>query len=171
MLDNAGLFKKYWAFSVSLAGYHKNRTLRRSVVAKTPYEAWHMRKPLLKRLRVYESLAFVNVPKEKRKMLDCRGHPDILVGYSISTKQYSIYDPLAKTLHCTQDVVFRERKRYTEPNAADEAILHEHLYRDVIEEPKPTEKQPTRDESFERKTEEPLDDDSPLHSQKPKTNK
>jgi hypothetical protein len=68
-------------------------------------------------------------------------------------------------------VVFRERKWYTAPNAADEAILNKLLYRDVIEEPKPTEKQPTRDESFERKTEEPLDDDSPLHAQKRKANK
>jgi len=55
-------------------------------------------------------------------------------------------------------VVFRGGKRYTAPNAADEAILNEHFYRDVIEEPKPkpTEKQPT-----EHQTEQPLDDVSP----------
>ena len=56
---------------------------------------------------------------------------------------------------------FRERKRYTAPNASEEAILKEHFYRDVIKKPKPTEKQPTRDESSEGLTEEPLDDDSP----------
>jgi len=53
--------------------------------------------------------------------------------------------------------------RNTTPNAADKAILNEQLYRDVIEEPKPTEKQPT-----ERQTEEPLDDDSPPDPPKPK---
>jgi hypothetical protein len=37
-------------------------------------------------------------------------------------------------------VVFREGKRYTAPNAADEAILNEHFYRDVIKDPKPTKK-------------------------------
>ena len=58
-------------------------------------------------------------------------------------------------------MVFREGKRYTAPNAADEVILNEHFYRDVIEDPKPTEKQPTRGESFECQTEEPLDDESP----------
>jgi len=62
---------------------------------------------------------------------------------------------LARTLQRSRDVVFREGKRYTAPNAADEAILNEHFYRDVIEEPKPTEKQPT-----ERQMEEPLDDES-----------
>jgi len=60
-------------------------------------------------------------------------------------------------------VVFREGKRYTAPNAADEAILNEHFYRDVIEEPKHIEKQPT-----ERQTEEPLDDSPP---EPPKPNK
>jgi hypothetical protein len=93
--------------------------------------------------------------------------------YNISTKQYFVYDPLAKTLHRSRDVVFREGKRYKAPNAADEAILNEHFYRDVIEEPKPKpiEKQPTRDESSERQTEEQLDDDSPPDPPKPKTKK
>jgi len=58
-------------------------------------------------------------------------------------------------------VVFREGKRYTAPNAADEAILNEHFNRDVIEEPKRTEKQLT-----ERQTEESLDDESPLKPKK-----
>ena len=163
MLDDAGLSKKYWAFAVSVAVYLKNRTPTRSVVGKTPYEAWHGRKPSLKHLRVFGCLAFVHVPKEKRKKLDYRATPGIFVGYSISTKQYLVYDPLARTLHRSRDVVFREGKRYTAPNAADEAILNEHFYRDVIEEPKPIEKQPT-----ERQTEEPLDDDSPPDPPKPK---
>jgi len=67
-------------------------------------------------------------------------------------------------------VVFREGKRYTAPNAADEAILNEHFYRDIIEEPKPKptpiEKQPT-----ERQTEESLDDNPPPEPPKPKTKK
>ena len=133
MLDDAGLSKKYWAFAVSVAVYLKNRTPTRSVVGKTPYEAWHGRKPSLKHLRVFGCLAFVHVPKEKRKKLDYRATPGIFVGYSISTKQYFVYDPLAKTLHRSRDVVFREGKRFTAPNAADEAILNEHFYRDVIE--------------------------------------
>jgi hypothetical protein len=70
-------------------------------------------------------------------------------------------------------VVSREGKRYTASNVADEAILNEDFYRDVIEEPKPkpTEKKPSRDESSESQTEEPLDDDSPPDSLKPKTKK
>ena len=63
-------------------------------------------------------------------------------------------------------MVFREGKRYTAPNAADNAILNKHFYRDVIKEPKPkpTEKQPT-----ERQSDESLDEDPPPEPPKPKT--
>ena len=126
-----------------MAVYLKNHTPTRSVVGKTPCEAWHGKKPFLKHLRVFGSLAFVHVPKEKRKKLDCRATPGIFVGYSMSTKQYHVYDTLAKTLHRSRDVVFREGKRYTAPNAADEAILNEHFYRDVIVAPTPTKQSET----------------------------
>jgi len=179
MLDDAGLSKKYWAFAVSVVAYLKNCTPMRSVVGKTPYEAWHWRKPSWKHLRVFGCLAFVHVPNEKRKKLDYRATLGIFVGYSISTKQYFIYDPLAKTLHRSRDVVFRERKRYTAPNAADEAILNEHFYSDGIMEPTPTKKQsetsqsiekpPTGDGNSEHQMEEPLYDDSPPDP--PKTKK
>jgi hypothetical protein len=98
MLDDAGLSKKYWAFAVSVAVYLKNRTPTGSVISKTPYEAWHGRKTLLKYLRVFGWFAFVHVPKEKRKRLDYRANPGIFVGYSISTNQYFVYDPLASML-------------------------------------------------------------------------
>jgi hypothetical protein len=106
---------------------------------------------------VFGCLAFVHVLKQKRQKLDYRGTPGIFVGYSISTKQYFIYNPLAKTLHHSLVVVYRDGKRYTTPNAADEAIFNEHFYRDVIEEPKQIEKQPR-----ERQTEESLADNPPL---------
>jgi hypothetical protein len=122
MLDDAGLLKKYCAFAVWVAVYLKNCTPTCSVVVKTPYEACHGsgQRPTLKHLRVIGCLAFIHVPKEKPKNLNYRATPGIFVGYSISTKQYCVYDPLARTLHRSQDVVFREGKRYIAPNAADE---------------------------------------------------
>jgi len=65
MLDDARLSKKCWAFAVSVAVDLKNRTPIRSVVGKTPYEAWDGRKPISTHLRVFGCLAFVHVPKEK----------------------------------------------------------------------------------------------------------
>jgi len=173
MLDDAGLSKKYWAFAVSVVVSVKNRTPTQSVVGKTPYEAWHGRKPSLKYLRVFGCLAFVHVPKQKRKKLDYRATPGIFIGYSISNKQYFVYDLLARTLHRSRDVVFREGKRYKAPNVAEEAILNEHFYRDVIVEPTPTKKQSVTSQPIEKQPskcqmEKPLDDDSPPDPPKPK---
>jgi hypothetical protein len=167
-LEDARLSKKDWAFAGSVAVYLKNHTPTLSVVGKTPYEAWlgSGKKPSMQHLCMFGCLAFAQVPKEKRKKLDYRATPGIFVGYSILTKQYFVYDPLARTLHRSRDVVFREGKRYTAPNAADEAILNEHFYRDVMKEPKPTEKQRT-----ERQTEESLDAESHPEPPKPKTKK
>jgi hypothetical protein len=114
-------------------------------------------------------LAFIHIPKEKEQMVDYRATAGIFVVYSISTKQYFVYDPLARTINRSRDVGFREEKRCTVPIAADEAILNVHFYRDDMEEPKPTEKQPTRDESSEHQMVESLDDSRPDPT-KPKKN-
>jgi len=167
LLDDAGLSTTYWAFAVSVGFYIMHHTPKRWVVGKTPYQAGHGKQISLKHLRVFGCLVLVHVPKEKRQKLDYRVTPGIFVGYSISTKQYFVYDQLAKMLDHSQDVVFRQGKRYTALNAADEAMLNEHIYSDVIEEPEPTEMQPTRDESSERQTGESLHE-SPPDPPKPK---
>jgi hypothetical protein len=165
VLDDAGYLQKNWAFAVSVAVCVKNRTPKRSVVGKSPYEAWHGRKPSLKSLRMFGCLAFVDVPKETRKKTDYRATPGIFVGYSMLTKQHFVYDTLARTLHRSRDVVLREGQRYTAPNAADEVIFNEHFYREVIVEPTSTKQsetsQPMVKQPTERYTEEPLDDNSP----------
>ena len=121
---------------MAVAVYLKNRTPTRSVVGMTPYEAWsgNGKKPSLKHLRVFGCLAFVHVPKERRTKLDYWAIPGIFVGYSVTTKQYQVYDPLAKQMHFSRDVVFREDRRYTAPTPLDEKILSSHLYRDVMPE-------------------------------------
>jgi len=87
----------------------------------------------------------------------------MIVEYSQWTMQYFIYNLLAKTHHHSRDVVIGEGKLYTAPNAADEAILNEDIYRDVIKQPNRTEKQSTV-----RQTVESLDNESPAESPKPK---
>jgi hypothetical protein len=141
MLDDDGLSKICWAAAVSVVVYLMNRTLTSSVVDQTLDEAWHGsgRTPSLNHLRVFKHLAFGHVLKEKRKKLNYRATPGIVFGYNISTKRYFVYDPLTRMVHLSQHRVFREGTGYTAPNAADEVFLNNHFYRDIIEEPKPTE--------------------------------
>jgi len=176
VLDDGGTSQKYRAFAVSMAVYLKNCTLTQSVVSKTPYGAWYGRKSSLKHLGVFGWLDFVHITKEKRNKLEYRATPIIFVGWSILTTQYVVYNPLAKRHHCSRDEVFREGKRYTALNAADEAILNEPFNTDVIVEPTPTNKQyetsepfkrqPTRDENPEGQRLEPLHDEPALMPKK-----
>jgi len=75
-------------------------------------------------------------------------------------------------LHRSSAVAFREGNWYTAPNAAEEAILNKHFYRDVIVEPTPTKQsetsQPIENQQAECQTEEPLDNVSPPDPPKPK---
>jgi len=112
MLDDAGLWNKYCVFRVSVAVNLKKRTPTCSVAGKTLYEAGHgsRNRPSLKHLHVFGCWAFMHIPKETQKKLDYRATPSIFIGYSLSTKQYFVYDPLAKTIHRSRDVVFPRRE-------------------------------------------------------------
>jgi hypothetical protein len=46
--------------------------------------------------------------------------------------------------------LFRQAKQYTAPDAAEEAILNEHFYSDVIVEPTPTKKQSATSQPIEK---------------------
>jgi len=93
MLFDAGLAKKFWAEAVRTVVYLKNISMTVAVVDKTPFEAWHGIKPDLRHLRVFGCLAFIRVPKEKRRKWDSQAIQGIFIGYCSTTKQYRVYGP------------------------------------------------------------------------------
>jgi hypothetical protein len=84
-------------------------------VGKTPFEAWQGLKPDIRHLRVFGCLAFIRIPKEKRRKWDSQAIQGIFIGYCSTTKQYRVYDPVTARLHTSRDVVFRENDRYALP--------------------------------------------------------
>ena len=65
-------------------------------------------KPNLRHLRVFGSIAYVHVLKEKRRKLDAKAEKCILVGYSDEQKGYKCYNPCTKQARVSRDVVFDE---------------------------------------------------------------
>jgi hypothetical protein len=65
-------------------------------------------KPNLRHLRVFGSIAYVYIPKEKRKKLDAKDEKCILVGYSDEQKGYKCYNPRTKQACVSRDIVFDE---------------------------------------------------------------
>jgi transposase InsO family protein len=70
MLNFKGLSPSYWVEAVHTAVYLRNISPTASLDGITPYEAWYGFKPRIKHLRVFGSVCYALVPKEKRTKLD-----------------------------------------------------------------------------------------------------
>ena len=65
MLAEKHMLKFYWAEAVRIAVYLQNRASANGGVS--PHELYFGQKPNLAHLRVFGSIAYVHVPKEKRR--------------------------------------------------------------------------------------------------------
>ena len=84
------------------------------------------KKPNLAHLRVFGNIAYVHVPKEKRRKLDAQTEKCILVDYSENHKGYTCYNPRTKQAHLSRDVVFNEFASWylpTPPTLQDSILI------------------------------------------------
>ena len=78
MLEEKSLPKFYWAEAVRTMVYIQNRIGDKVSAHKLYFRT----KPNLRHLRVFGSIVYVHVPKEKRRKLDAKAEKCIMVGYS-----------------------------------------------------------------------------------------
>jgi hypothetical protein len=88
---------------VVTAVYLQNRLPMKSLTGRTPYEAWHGRKPAINHLRVFDYRAFV----EQLSLTD-RSRAGVFIGYANGAKAYRILDPVARQVCTACDVMFDE---------------------------------------------------------------
>jgi hypothetical protein len=103
-----------WAEAVRTTVYIQNR-IRDKVLA---HERYFGTKPNLRHLRVFGSIAYKHVPKEKRKKLDAKAEKCTLVGYSDEQKGYKCYNPQTKQACVSRDVVFDESTSWYLPSVS-----------------------------------------------------
>ena len=108
MLLDAVLSKHYWAEAISTAAYLRNRCPTKAVQGKTPFEAWHGKKPSVDHLRVFGCDAYAHLPKDERGKFDTKANKCILLGYGEQTKGYRLYDVNEKKVLYSRDVRFNE---------------------------------------------------------------
>ena len=68
---------------------------------------------------MFGSIAYVHVPKEKRRKLDAKAEKCISVGYSDEQKGYKCYNPRTKQARVSRDVVFDESASWYLPPTPD----------------------------------------------------
>ena len=112
MLHDKNLPKELWAEAVYTAVYLVNRSLTKAVWNQTPIEAWSGRKPSVKHLKVFGSVCYAQIPKEKRYKLDEVSEKCIFVGYSSQSKGYRLYSLKTNKIIISRDVLFDESATY-----------------------------------------------------------
>ncbi|KAL4089751.1 hypothetical protein QTP88_024723 [Uroleucon formosanum] len=79
-----------WAEGENTAVYTLNLTGISSQKGKPPYELYYKVVPYIKHLRVFGTVVYTHIPKQKRRNWDPKSEKGIFVGYSNSTKGYRI---------------------------------------------------------------------------------
>jgi hypothetical protein len=97
----------FWGEAVVIAVYLQNRLSTKILACRTPYEAWHGRKPAVSHLHVFSCQAFVKQLGHVDKLAD-RSHVGVFIGYAEGAKAYCILDPVAWQVCLARDVMFDE---------------------------------------------------------------
>lgn len=119
MLQGAGMTTGFWAEASDTAVYNINLSPATGLINKTPFEAWHGRKPVISRLRTFGSVCYAHIPTKTRKALEPKSRRCRLLGYSAESKAYKVWDPAGHRIIRTRDVVFNE-DRLTHGTADDD---------------------------------------------------
>jgi hypothetical protein len=92
--------------------YLLNQLPTRSVEGRTPYEAWHRRKPNVEHLCTFGSVVHVKNTRPHLKNLNDRSTKMVFIGYEAGTKGYRAYDQRTGHIHVTRDAIFDEMAQW-----------------------------------------------------------
>jgi hypothetical protein len=112
ILHVANAPKSLWAEAVMIAAQLTNITPSKGSQASddglnsiniTPYEIWYGRKSQVGHLRVWVCIGYWQTPKETRTdaKWDIRAEKCTFIGYTSSTKQWKLFNPITKKSHIT----------------------------------------------------------------------
>lgn len=120
LLKTENMLKRFWGEAVVMNIYLLNQAPTRSVHNKTPYKAWHGKRPNVHHLCMFGCLTYVKNVKLNAKKLDDHNTHMVFIGYETSSKVYMMYELAGRKLHVPQDVVFDEGKQWDWSSAPDE---------------------------------------------------
>jgi hypothetical protein len=113
MLKGMGVPGRFWGEAVTTAVFVLNRSYTQSVEGKTSFEPWYGRKPDVHFLRIFGCRAHAKITRPHLKKLDDRSVPVVFLGYEPGGKAYRCYDPAAKRMVVSRDVVFDEGRPWS----------------------------------------------------------
>nr|DAD39485.1 TPA_asm: hypothetical protein HUJ06_013808 [Nelumbo nucifera] len=85
--------------------------------------SWSGVKPSVEHFRVFGCISHVHVPDVKRTKLKDKSFTCVLLGVSEESKAYRLYDPIAKKIVISRDVVFEEEKSWDWDKSYEEQVV------------------------------------------------
>ena len=117
-----------WAEAVNTTIYILNRSPTKAVMNKTPFQAWHHKRPQVDHLKVFGCIAYAHISTPNRDKFDQKGEKLIFIGYSDESKGYRLYNPLKNEVVISRDVIFDEMAEWswetqdTQPPSTNEIL-------------------------------------------------
>ena len=114
MLEAAGLAKSFWAEAVKTACYLINRSPSTAINLKTPMEMWSGKPSDYSSLHVFGCPVYVMYNNQERTKLDPKSRKCIFLGYADGVKGYRLWDPTARKVIISRDIIFAENDKQME---------------------------------------------------------
>ena len=119
MLKDLNMADGRWPEAHEYLNYVRNCTPTTALKQKTPYEAFHGKKPDVGALHVFGSRCHIHIPKEKCGKLDTHSVDGIFCSFALKSKAYKIWVPSHHKFITSRDVIVYEKL----PEHEDELII------------------------------------------------
>lgn len=103
MLIHSKLPEKFWAEAILNANYVTNRTPTKNKENKTPFELWVGHIPSVRHMHCFGAKVYSLIKGQQKKFSD-RAEEGIFLGYSETSKAYSIWLTKQNKLNITRDI-------------------------------------------------------------------
>ncbi|RDX85061.1 hypothetical protein CR513_33797, partial [Mucuna pruriens] len=112
VLNKRQVPKVFWSEVVRWCVHIQNKSSTLVVDQRIPEETWSGVKPRVDYFRIFGCVAHAHIPDQKRNKLDDKGKRCVFLRVSDESKAYKLFDPIAKKVIVSRDVVFEEDKSW-----------------------------------------------------------
>ncbi|GBP05998.1 Retrovirus-related Pol polyprotein from transposon TNT 1-94 [Eumeta japonica] len=135
MMVHAGVKEYLWAEAVNTAAYIRNRCSTRPLNNKTSHEIWFGRKPNVKHFKTFGAYAVGLNKSAYKSKFEAKGTSYIMVGYSMVSKAYRLFDTVTHSVVERRDVIFDENISNIKVNNNEECVKAEDYLTLYVESP------------------------------------
>jgi hypothetical protein len=108
LLSSSKLPKHYWGEALLAAVYLINFSPSYPLQGDVPNKVFYGKEVSYDHLKVFGCKAFVHIPQDERSKLDSKTRQCIFLGYGGDQFDYKLFDPMARKVVRSRDVVFVE---------------------------------------------------------------